>query len=130
MYVSATSPRLSAGRSTPATRILSLLLPVRAPASPAQPPSGGGLGEGPGPTRSVGGGPLRCLSLPLLVAGGAADDPHHAPAFDDLALPAPHLHRRSHLHTLIGLSSYCPPTPFERRLRRRNPVLGEASEGA
>src|SRR3990170_865909 len=44
MYVSATSPRLSAGRSTPATRILSLLLPVRAPASPAQPPSGGGLG--------------------------------------------------------------------------------------
>src|SRR3989337_1328648 len=80
--------------------------PVRAPASAAQPPSGGGLGEGPGPTRSVGGGPLRCLSLPLLVAGVAADDPHHAPAFDDLALLAPHLHRRSHLHTLIGLSSY------------------------
>src|SRR3990172_8364404 len=89
MYVSATSPRLSAGRSTPATRILSLLLPVRAPASPAQPPSGGGLGEGPGPTRSVGGGPLRCLSLPLLVGGGAADYSHHPPPAAPPPLPLP-----------------------------------------
>src|SRR3972149_1987348 len=110
MYVSATSPRLSAGRSTPATRILSLLLPVRAPASPAHPPSGGGLGEGPGPTRSVGGGPLRCLSLPLLVAGGAADDPHPPPAVVDLFLLPPPPHRRAHPPSPPAPSPTVPPS--------------------
>src|SRR5512142_3326705 len=69
MYWSEISMRFSAGRSTPAMRAISLVLPRRR------------------------------LALALLVAGvGGADDPHDALALDDLALVADLLHRRADLH--------------------------------
>src|ERR671918_2746326 len=81
MYVRATSPRFSLGKSTPATLAIvdsPVLFP--GPASPAQLPRGG------------------ASSLPLLVPRVLADDPRHALAANDLAVLAPHLHRRLHLH--------------------------------
>src|SRR5262245_9506753 len=71
MYVKATSPRLSRGRSTPATRAI----PWSSPRGPS--------------------------ALALLVARVRADDPHDALAPDHLALLTSRPDRRPHLHRAL-----------------------------
>src|SRR5262249_62181567 len=82
MYVKATSPRLSRGRSTPATRAIRL--------SP----------------------PRLASALALLVAHVHADDSHDALASDDLALLASRPDRRPYLHGKLRPLSFpgAPPT--------------------
>src|SRR5712692_2394615 len=122
MYVTATSPRSSLGRSTPATRAMSRL---RLRLSPFERrlcrrnPPGGGFGGGRR-------GPLRRLSLSGLVPRVLADDARHAPPLDDLAVLAPHLHRRPHLHRLDVLSLPCSSAGFARAI----PLGGGIGRGA
>src|SRR5712664_3018961 len=99
MYVTATSPRFSLGRSTPATRAMS--------SSPSLPCSSAGFARAipPGGRYRKGGeAPRRGLSLSGLVPRVLADDARHAPPLDDLAVLAPHFDRRPHLHRLDVLS--------------------------
>src|SRR5712692_8879570 len=118
MYVTATSPRFSLGRSTPATRAMSRLRlsPFERRLCRRNPP-GGGFGGGRR-------GPLRRLSLSGLVPRVLADDARHAPPLDDLAVLAARLHRRPHLHRLDVLSLPCSSAGFARAI-----PLGEVSEG-
>src|SRR2546422_766205 len=96
-------PLWPGGGPPPATLAIVALRfsPVRAPASPAQPFSSAGFARATpsgGRPRKGGNAPLRGLPLPCLVPGVLADDARHAPALDDLAVLAPRLDRRPHLH--------------------------------
>src|SRR5215470_2388441 len=92
MYVTAISPRFSLGRSTPATRAISLLALVRARALPAQFCSGGRHRRGPRRP------PPNSLPLSLLVPRVLADDPRDPLPLDDLAVLAAYLDRRPNFH--------------------------------
>src|SRR6266542_1677779 len=141
MYVSATSPRFSRGRSTPATLAIcpprsyarlrpsgSFTIPPRIPLHwPSERrlrrrrrnPPGGRYWKG-------GEAPLRGLPLPLLVTRVLADDPRHALALDDLAVLAPGLDRRFDLHVTPLSSSTDSPRSFEPI---GDPAAGEVVRG-
>src|SRR5207245_6877217 len=91
MYVTATSPRFSRGRSTPATRAMCPLRSSFERRLCRRNPSLGRFGKGAKP-------PSEGLSLSGLVSRILADDPRHALTLDDLAVFAAHLDRRSYLH--------------------------------
>src|SRR2546428_7276970 len=92
MYVTATSPRFSRGRSTPATRAMcSLRSSFERRLCRRNPSLGGGFGRGAKP-------PSEGLSLSGLVSRILTDDPRHALTLDDLAVFAAHFDRRSYLH--------------------------------
>src|SRR3990172_7406859 len=59
------------------------------------------------------------LPLPLFVLLVGADDPHHPPTTDHLALDAELLHRRSHLHCRDSPALLTAASRFARVPRRR-----------
>src|SRR5947199_749068 len=93
MYVTATSPRFSRGKSTPATLAIDFLRSLFRPSGGLAAPIHPG-----GRHRKGGEAPLRVLSLACLVARVLADDPRHALTLDDLAVLTAHLDRRPYLH--------------------------------
>src|SRR6266446_2430843 len=110
MYVTAISPRLSLGRSTPATRAMLCPL-VSFIGSPRT--------AGPQPRDVLR--PALPLALSLLVPRILADDPHDAAPLDDLAVFAAHLDRWSDLHRLASPSAAArtPITDSSRFSQRR-----------
>src|SRR5262245_3056761 len=91
MYVTATSPRFSRGRSTPATLAIVRLRSSFERRLCRRNPSWGRHRRGPSR-------PPPTLSLTLLVPRVFADDAGDALPLDDLAVLAPRLHRRSNFH--------------------------------
>src|SRR5262245_17477028 len=94
MYVTATSPRFSLGRSTPATLAMFALrpsVPCSSGGFAAAILPGGGIGRGAKP-------PSEGLPLSGLVPRILADDPRHALTLDDLAVLTTNFDRRSYLH--------------------------------
>src|SRR5947208_14076769 len=109
MYVIATSPRFSLGRSTPATLAIVALRSFHR-RRPRRPPferrlrrrnlSWGEVPEG-------GNAPLRALPLPGLVPRVLADHARHPAAPDDLTVLASRFDRRPHLHRALALAFSC-----------------------
>src|SRR6516165_3080566 len=92
MYVTATSPRFSLGRSTPATLAMCLLRLSERRLCRRNPDPGGRHRKGrEAPSE-------RLLPLSSLVPRILADDPRHALTLDDLAVLTANLDRRSYLH--------------------------------
>src|SRR6267142_2490490 len=94
MYVTATSPRFSLGKSTPATLAISRLRLFERRLCRRNLDLGGGIGRGAKP-------PSEQSSLACLVSRILADDPRHALTLDDFAVFTAHLDRRSYLHRFL-----------------------------
>src|SRR5213592_1053807 len=109
MYVIATSPRFSLGRSTPATLAIVALRSFhrRRPRRPLSSAGFAGATFPGGRSRKGGNAPLRALPLPGLVPRVLADHARHPAAPDDLTVLASRFDRRPHLHRALALAFSC-----------------------